>query len=245
MRISFLTLCCITLACFVAGCSTRSISNSGYNPYGGEYAGELDELSVLGSSDGGSITEVDIQAAVSNKADVTLARGSKIVLVQSGARFPDEAMMTQLQPLFSIVPLTGIPVGSSHRGYTPPDVTAVQQPLDKTYRLAAARAGAQTLMVYWGILESGIVDQATKTVSWVPIAGRIIPDEKQEMRIRIKAAVVDVATGKWVLVTPESFGDNRVSAHINRENADQKQVETLKQQAYGALAQELKSKFTL
>ena len=68
------------------------------------------------------------------------------------------------------------------------------------------------MIVYWGILETGREDHGTKTISWVPVIGRIIPDEKQKMRIRLKAAVIDVASGAWEFVIPEVYNDARTSA---------------------------------
>ena len=97
------------------------------------------------------------------------------------------------------------------------------------------------MIVYWGILETGREDHGAKTISWVPVIGRIIPDEKQKMRIRLKAAVIDVASGAWEFVIPEVYNDARTSARVNREESAQDQVTLLK--AYKALASDLLKRF--
>ena len=77
----------------------------------------------------------------------------------------------------------------------------------------------------------------------MPVIGRIIPDEKQKMRIRLKAAVIDVASGAWEFVIPEVYNDARPSARVNREESDQNQVTLLKAKAYKALASDLLKRF--
>lgn len=110
-RASFSTL--LLLAGTLCGCAVRSISNSGYpgdfrtkNPY---YSGALSEMAVLGSADGGVVSEADIKKALENRHDVKLKRGASIVVIQSGAISPDEAMLDELRKSFMPVPFSGIP----------------------------------------------------------------------------------------------------------------------------------------
>jgi hypothetical protein len=77
----------------------------------------------------------------------------------------------------------------------------------------------------------------------VPIVGNIVPDERQHMRIRLKAAVINVATGAWEFVTAEVKGDSRTSARINRKGSDQKQVLELKAKGYELLAASIVTRF--
>ena len=79
----------------------------------------------------------------------------------------------------------------------------------------------------------------SKAVSLVPIAGSLVPDEHQHMRIRLKVAIVDVRTGNWTMFSPEAFEDKALSARLGRERSDQAQVNKLKQQAYASAAQDL------
>jgi hypothetical protein len=248
-RFLFPTL--IAGALLLAGCeSERSISNSGYvgesgGWYGGGgvnpgYRGELSEFDVLGISPNKPISEADIQSALKDTAKVTLKRGDTVVLVQSGAQFPDDGMMTELRPYFTLLPLSGVPANLPTRTVRSGNTTVDETPpLDLSLRLAAAQGGAHTLIVYWGILETSRADYATKSVSWVPVVGQFVPDESQQMRIRLKAVVIDVESGRWEMLTPDADTDNSASADINRRNSDQAQVDALKAQAYKRLAEEL------
>ena len=229
----------ICLAACSIGCQTRSISNSGYHGTWG-YRGELSELEVLGVKADEPITEADIHAALQSDPKVSLRRGDRVVVVQSGAQFPDEPLLEALESLYSVVPLSGVPAEDRRYRDRP---RPVKQPLDKSLRLAAAKAGAKTLIVYWGVLESGREEQDSKIISWVPVVGRMVPDEKQKMRIRLKAAVIDVATGAWEFVIPEAYDDAASSARINREQSDQGQVTRLKAKGYEALAKALTARY--
>ena len=245
----FLALITILLT----GCSTRSISNSGYQDENGWYGqqanpfyqGELNELSVLGISAEQAISEADIQAALNDAAAVTLKRGNAILLIQSGAMFPDDAMLQAMQEYFTVAPLSGVPE-QSPQTYHPTDAIADPQPsLKQVLRLSAAQTGATTVIVYWGIIETAQEDQVTKTVSWVPIVGALIPDEVQRMRIRLKGVVMDVKSGKWLMLTPPEADSAAISGRLDREAADQQQVARMKTQAYQNFMQALRQRFAI
>src|SRR5213078_5392537 len=85
-----------------------------------------------------------------------------------------------------------------------------------------------------GVLESAQEKIVTKTVSWVPVVGWFVPDERQHARIRLKLALIDVRTGNWSVLSPPPFDSNALSVGPRRAVADQKLVERLKSQAYGA-----------
>jgi hypothetical protein len=230
--------CIITLgavACLLlVGCETRSISNSGYNagyaygyrpgPVGG-YAGELSEFDVLGVDAAGTVTDAEIKGALDAKAVVRLARNSHVLLIQSGADFPDNAMQEALGARYTVGPFSGRP-------RTLKDATASYS---KSLRLAAARGGYDKILCYWGVLESQRTGEVTKTVSWVPIVGFFVPDETQSMRIRLKAVLIDTATGNWVMLQPEPVTDKQISSVVSRVSADQGLVEKLKEQGYHSL----------
>ena len=100
------------------------------------------------------------------------------------------------------------------------------------------------MLIYWGILESAAEpEQAAKQLSWVPIAGRLIPDEIQHVQIRVKAVLIDVATGNWTMLRTEPLQDKRMSSRLTRESSDLKQVLALKEKAYGQFANYLKVHF--
>ena len=157
-----LLLAMLIAAISISCTMTRSISDSGYHGTQG-YRGELNELEVLGVNPTKEISDADIQSALASEAKVSLKRGDRIVLVQSGATFPDEPMLSKIQMHYPVVPLSGEPAldPRNRRSENP----APRQPIDRALRLAAAKAGAETMIVYWGILESGREEQGTKVVS--------------------------------------------------------------------------------
>ncbi len=224
-------------ALLFAGCETRSISDSGYQRYGRHrasttrdfsYRGELKEFDVLGIDPAASVSEGDIQRALDSAQRVHLRKGSNILLVQSGAFTPDGPMRETLSRSFNVIPFTGVP--ESPGGGTN---------YSRALRLAAAQGGCESIVCYWGTLESAQERYGTKAVSWVPIVGWAVPDEKRHLRIRLKLAVIDVRAGNWTLTSPEPWTDAAVSASLNRAGSDQKQVEKLKELAYADAADNL------
>jgi hypothetical protein len=227
LAVPVLILCVL----FLGGCAVRSISDSGYpgdrgskNPY---YAGELSEMDVLGFAEGQQITEAQIQQAIAEKRDVKVRKGGPLIVIQSGAIAPDGSMMDELSKHFQAMAFSGIPVKQQ------------DQPYSRKLRLAAAQGGYPSILCYWGTLETSQEDKATKAVSWVPVAGYFVPDETQRMRIRLRAALIDVATGRWVMLTPDPIDDSALSSGATRVKMDQKQVELLKKKSYAALVSEL------
>jgi hypothetical protein len=232
--IRFLSL--LLLCICIGGCAAqRPISDSGYpgdrrtgNPY---YAGELNELDVLGMTDAQTITDSDIKRTIETRRAVKARKGSSIIVIQSGALAPDDSMIEALSKHFTVVPFSGIPAK---------DQTAYSKKL----RLTAAQGGYSHILCFWGTLESAVEDKETKAISWVPIAGLFLPDEVQKMRIRLRAALIDVPTGQWSMIIPEPVDDSASSSAASRVRKDQKQVEQLKQKGYGALVSELARYFS-
>jgi hypothetical protein len=59
----------------------------------------------------------------------------------------------------------------------------------------AYRGGCETILCHWGLLESAEGNAIGKPVSWVPVVHWLVPDKRQQMRIRLKLALIDVRTG--------------------------------------------------
>jgi hypothetical protein len=221
----------------LGACSTRSISNSGYqeeNYFGGKsapenpfYQGELSEFDVLGIDVNGKITEQDIQIALEQSAKVTLKKGTKILLIQSGALIPDGSMIESMRKYYNTSTFSGVPSKQKGENYS------------KLLRLSAAKGGFTTIVVYWGLLETAQKGLTSKTISWVPFIGSVIPDEDQHMRINLKLALVDVKTGSWETFSPIPFDNTAMSSRSTRGAKDQKQIDVLKNKAYAAAVEEL------
>jgi len=231
----------IFVAVAVSGCTTRSISDSGYRTetgYGPRalhnplYKGELSELQLLGINPETKITQEDINRAFESKQRLTLLKGSSIMLIQSGAMIPDEPMVKAMEKYYNVSVFSGVPLSQGTYDYA------------MSLRLSAAKGGFEKIVAYWGLLETAQKGFATKAVSWVPIVGGAIPDEGQEMRIRLKVAVVDVKSGQWDMFSPEPFQDTAASARFTRESSDQGQVALLKTKAYEAAAEDLMKRYS-
>jgi hypothetical protein len=146
-------------------------------------------------------------------------------------------MVSELSKKILVVPFSGVPSAAGE-----PDGRIKNRDPEnyaKSLRLAAARGGAETIVCYWGVLESESEDLATKTVSWVPVLTWMIPDERQHMRIRLKVALIDVRSGNWAVFSPNTFEEVRASSSPRRAAVDQKQVQRLKTNAYTSAAVEL------
>lgn len=240
MKHHLLSIGLLTVAILLSGCETRSISDSGYRGNRHYYGGgnttqqnrELNELDVLGIRPTDKPTEDEIRQAAAAHTRLEVKRGARVMLIQSGAQYPDAPMVSEVEKYFAVTPFSGVP---GQLGVEKPGDEALAARL----RLAAARGGVDAIICYWGILESGRVDHVTKTVSWVPVVSWFTPDETQQMRIRLKAAVVDVKSGNWTMLTPAAFESEALSTRQSREKSDQQQVAKLKAKGYAALAQDL------
>jgi len=223
----------LAFALFLGGCETRSISDSGYrNPYGGGrpdnplYKGELSEMDILGAASREEATGANIAKALEVAVAPKLKRGDRVILIQSGAPVPDSAMLEETTRYFDVAPFSGIP---------PTEKTGLADSL----RLRAAQGGYRFIVCYWGVLESAQKDKEGKAVSWVPILGTFVPDQKQEMRIRLKALLLDVGSGGWKMLTPEVHSDSGYNSRWSREATDQDLVSSLKEKGYKSLVAEL------
>ena len=243
------TLIFVTL--FVAGCTlcgctnTRSISHSGYNDAGStsgfmprpgdsdpgfEYRGELSEFDVLGITRGVVTSDTEIERTLAGVKQVRLHPGDSILLIQSGAMFPDGSVASELGKHFRVVPFSGVPaIGTMKDGRFE---SGNADSFSRSLRLAAARGGNNMILCYWGILESENANLPTKTVSWVPVVNWVLPDQREHMRIRLKMALVDVRTGDWAMFSPSPMESSGISISPRRNVADQKLVENLKDHAY-------------
>lgn len=223
-----------TAALFLAltGCEEGSISDPNLYPHAAYVGGssrEIDELDLLGSHQ--ATSEGDIQSALRHGGSGgTHARpGDALLVVQSGATAPDSIMLAALEKTYRVFPFSGVAGGDRHRDGS----------LGRDLRLAAAKSGCRTVLCYWGKLESVREDIPTKTVSWVPIAGSLIPDEQRTTRLRVRAVLIDVASGRAASFTPPATQNSAVSAAIVRDGSHDKQMYDLKTRAYAGLAAEL------
>lgn len=234
---SFLLVILATCLFLLCGCGTRSISNAGYgdgqrgsSPF---YLGELSEYDVLGIENNDTASDQRIAKELNTWKKPFLPLGKAIMVVQSGAMIPDADMLDALNLYYDVAVYSGVPNTSPMQNYS------------NALRLAAARAGCDAILMYWGVLESAQTSHASKAISWVPIIGDAIPDESQEMRIRLKVALIDTKTGHWDSFVPETFEDTSSSSRHSRKSVDQKQVDLLKTKAYRTAVNEIVNRYAL
>ncbi len=231
-RSRFLALGSAAVLLALAGCDEGSISDP--NPYNqpayvGGRTREIDELDLLGSH--ADTSEGDIQSALrgGRSGGVRAWPGSALLVVQSGAAAPDSIMLGALERSYRIFPFSGVAASDRHRDGS----------LGRDLRLAAAKSGCTHVLCYWGKLESIREDVVTKTVSWVPIVGGLVPDEERTTRLRVRAVLIDVASGRSTAYTPPATQNSALSASIVRDGSHDKQVYDLKTRAYAGLAAQL------
>jgi len=125
-------------------------------------------------------------------------------------------MMTPMAGHYNVGAFSGI-----RDRYSSSDSDASASSYSMALRLVAARGGYETVVVYWGVLETAREDLATKAASEVPIVGGAIPDEIQRMPNRLKFALIDVKSGQWEIYLPDALDDESPSGRYTRVAADQ------------------------
>lgn len=234
-------LCTLALAALLAGCATRSISNSDCDPSRDSYCArnapaELSEFDVLGIARNAKPTDADIAAALARPRSLVLNRSSRILLIQSGAPFPDAPMHEALAKHYAIGTFSGT---RPRNGIDAVDAESYARSL----RIAAAQGGYDKVLVYWGVLESARIDNAASNVSWVPIVGWMLPDEREHMRIRLRLALIDTGSGQWEMLEPPPVGSDSLSSFMSRRSVDQTLVMQLKTAGYEKAAEALSLRF--
>lgn len=218
LRHTALVLALIFASGFLAGCTTRSISDvqpwNGSNP---TYAGELSDFDVigLGASDG-------------TGHEPRLHEGQRLLVVQSGALFPDETMLGLLREHFDVGIASGRPGGAFQSG--------------NGVRAAAERGGYDAVLAYWGVLEATTEATIGKAAHWIPIGGLFVNDEIQRMRIRLRLVLLDPRSGRWRSFLPTPAECERSSSLFSRARVDLAQIDELKATGYRVAVEQLAAK---
>jgi hypothetical protein len=119
----------------LAACSTRSISDSGYqgnsgyrgagNPF---YKGELSAYDVLGVDSPAGFSDAAIRDAMVTKQRIVVPKGSAVLLIQSGAILPDPGMISAMERVFRCA-IRGSPARRRNRPPSPiPSCSAWRRP---------------------------------------------------------------------------------------------------------------------
>lgn len=190
--------------------------------------------------DGSELTELDLLAVVprvdpaadggtqrpASVASPHLRRGDRFILIQSGAMLPDGAMLQEAGRYFEPSPVSGVPA-------------AEKQTYVESLRQRAAQGGYRYLVCCWSMLDSVREDSHGRVISWMPLVGRLVPDQTQRMRLTVRALVLDVTNGGWRTLSTEAEGKGRYNHRTSAAEGDRELVPGLQARAYRALVAEL------
>jgi hypothetical protein len=190
----------------------------------------LAEAEVLGVETNTVATDETIRKTLEQGHNVQMRPGSNLLLLHSGYSEPEKAMIGEMNRYFRVINYSGLTIHDP--GVTNADTCA------RFLRLAAARLGAESLVCYWTTSEYSRRDLPGKSISWVPVVGRIIPDEMERVRVRITFAAVDVRTGQWALHAAAPVEEEVRRSEHQRELEETDFNRQLKTRAYKSAAQE-------
>ncbi|HEY2953606.1 MAG TPA: hypothetical protein VGK40_13535, partial [Verrucomicrobiae bacterium] len=147
-----LLLVALALAC---GCKSaqRSISNSGFRGESSThcsdpafaYRGELSEFDVLAVKRDARFSNAEIAIALDGARQIKLKPGSSMMVIQSGAAFPDGAMTAELGRHFRLSPFSGLPKEPRPRDDKARAELSPALSFAESLRMAAARGGCETI----------------------------------------------------------------------------------------------------
>ncbi|HYE30503.1 MAG TPA: hypothetical protein VEH27_03680 [Methylomirabilota bacterium] len=197
---------------------------------------ELNEYELLGLRADASF-ETEVEKALAAAKDLRIKPGSTVMLIKSGRSLPDQKMVQALEGNYQVVTFTGIPTEAGFKA-------EAETPFSKGIRLAAARAGAETIICYWEKLETTTQELPTSIVSWVPVLDLTLPHESQSLRLTAKLAVIDVRSGNWALFTTQPHERKGLRTASGKEHNDQTHIEALRGTAYNAAAAEIQRRYS-
>jgi len=216
----------------LTGCETTSLSN----PRG--RADELPMGGLAGATGGAATSERDIAAALrqsGREGSVRLLRGQQVFLVQSGAAIPDPELRMAVERFATVVPGDGRANSYGWSGSRGKDDVASGDELARRIRLAAAKAGCQKAMIVFGEFQTLRKDLPTVAVSWVPVAGWIIPDEYSGTRLLLQAMLVDTASGALSVVSGPPVEMEGFSNQLGRPGKVSRRSLVMKEKSYPEL----------
>jgi hypothetical protein len=166
------------------------------------YVGELSDFDVVGSA---------VSFSPTSESFVLRPR-QRVLLVQSGALYPDERLVAGLGRHFEVAGASGVPTATLG---------------EHGLRGAAERGSFDAVIAYWGALESRESANAGAAASWLPVLGPLVPDVDQRMRLRVRVVVLEVGSGRWRSLAPAPIETSSSSSFATRESRDRAQAQAL------------------
>ena len=210
------------LAFSLVSCVTTSLSN----PNGHGHGSDLDLHSLTGIDDHAA-GEAAIAAATDRRGSLP-RRGARVLLVQSGAHQPDAELVSAFRPFCEPVLWDG------RRPDTEDD--APDRGAGRRLRLAAARQGCSHVVVVFGEIQSDSRTLPTAVLTWVPVAGEIIPGEISGTRLIARALVMDTRADRWQLLDAAPRETSGLQTDYGRGTVNGRRAARLKAMAYPELA---------
>lgn len=222
-------------------------------------APQLTDRDVFGDELTLDITENDIQTAVEQaQGKFEIPLHSSVVLVQSGSRAPDAIMQKEMQKYYQISTFSGIPVAKKKQAAKPvgPVIQTETEVMDdltegrnsvinanymQALRYIAAKGRQKAVIVYWGELEAGKYNSATKDIVWKKYTNGNLSGSS--LRYLIRFALVDVATGEWAMYSPVNI-EAAVVPFAGKTDATEQQIVSMKQNTCKMVVQDLVNRYS-
>jgi hypothetical protein len=174
-------------------------------------------------------TEADIRRAAQSSGSLP-SRGSRFLLVQSGAVQPDKELMDAYRTYGQPIPWTGLAEERTEEEAKASPKGALARKL----RLAAAQQQCSHVIVVFGEIQKD--GQDVPIVSWVPVAADVLPNRYSGMRLYAQAAVLETASSRFRMVSAQPKETRGVEVNLGGiGNATDRSLK-LKGKAYPELA---------
>lgn len=190
------------------------------------------------------ITDYDIQeAAYHAKKGFRVPLKSSIILAQSGAQVPDAYMQSALSNYYNVSVYNGFSKTKNSSNRRKDKEQLVNNNYMKLLRLIAAKGGQNTIIIYWGTIEKGDLDEKTNIVKWSQYEGGKLSSKTKALRYLLKFTLVDVTTGNWSSYSPVNIEINYVPHKIGSNITDALQIDELMKKSYDNAALLLSEKY--
>lgn len=181
------------------------------------------------------ITDYDIEyAAKQAKNGFFVPLNSSIILVQSGATVPDAFMQAEFSKYYHVSVYNGVPQtkhlpsNRKNKDFS----NNFNNSYMKKLRFIAAKGGQDTIIVYWGTIEKGVLDKKTNVINWTPYDGNKLSNETKLLRYLLKFTLVDVVTGNWSTYFPANIEVDYIIPKKSSDESTESQIDQLIRKTY-------------
>lgn len=221
----------LTVAALTTLTLTSCVTTSLSDPNGSGHASDLSVYELTSEQPGRAVTEADIARSASRGGSLP-ARGSRILLVQSGAHQPDPALVAAYGAYCQPV------VWNGQNTNTDDERKSTGAPAGRRLRLAAAQQGCSHVVVVFGEIQSDSRELPTSILSWVPVAGEILPSERSGTRLLAQAVIMETRSPRYTMISAQPRQKQGLTTAYGASGINGRRSEKLKALAYPELAQQ-------